>query len=196
MKSNFFLKLSVLLVVLSFVSTGAIVKAQTLSIKSSNITIAGTTNVHPYTTTSTKASGELTVSNNKATELNVNVPVKSIINGEKLMDKKTHETFNEPKNPIINFKMSAVKSITVNGADINVTVSGTLSMAGASKAVTLEAKGKEVKPGTYTFTGSIPVKMSDYKMKAPTAMLGVMKVGDQVTVNYNVTFEGPAVQFN
>jgi hypothetical protein len=38
--------------------------------------------------------------------------------------------------------------------------------------------------------------MSDYNMKAPTAMLGVMKVGDQVTVKYNVTFEGPVVQFN
>jgi hypothetical protein len=47
-----------------------------------------------------------------------------------------------------------------------------------------------------TFEGSLPLKMSDYNMKAPTAMLGVMKVGDQVTVKYNVTFEGPAVQFN
>lgn len=185
-----------MLIVFAFVSAGITINAQTLKIKSSTVTIAGTTNVHPYTTTSTQASGELIVSNNTVTALNVNVPVKSIINGEKLMDKKTHEAFNEPKNPTINFKMSEVKSVSVNGSDINLTVNGTLSMAGASKAVTLEAKGKEVKPGTYTFTGSLPVKMSNYKMKAPTAMLGVMKVGDQVTVNYNVTFEGPAVQFN
>jgi polyisoprenoid-binding protein YceI len=112
------------------------------------------------------------------------------------MDKKTHETFNEPKNPFINFKMSEVKSITTNGSEISVTIGGTLAMAGTSKTVTLEANGKEIKPGTYTFEGSLPLKMSDYNMKAPTAMLGVMKVGDQVTVKYNVTFEGPAVQFN
>ncbi len=33
--------------------------------------------------------------------------------------------------------------------------------------------------------------MSDYGMKAPTAMLGTMKTKDQVTVNYRVTFEEP-----
>ncbi|BBD45178.1 hypothetical protein SDC9_77353 [bioreactor metagenome] len=196
MKSNFLFKFPTVLIAFIFVLTGTTVKAQTLKIKSSTITISGTTNVHPYTTTSTQASGELTVSNNKATVLNVNVPVKSIINGEKLMDKKTHETFNEPKNPFINFKMSEVKSITTNGSDISVVIGGTLAMAGTSKTVTLEANGKEIKPGTYTFEGSLPLKMSDYNMKAPTAMLGVMKVGDQVTVKYNVTFEGPAVQFN
>jgi len=38
--------------------------------------------------------------------------------------------------------------------------------------------------------------MSEFNMKAPTAMLGAMKTKDQVTVNYKVTFEGPAVQFN
>ena len=196
MKSNFLFKFPTVLIAFIFVLTGTTVKAQTLKIKSSTITISGTTNVHPYTTTSIQASGELTVSNNKATVLNVNVSVKSIINGEKLMHKKTHETFNEPKNPFINFKMSEVKSITTNGSDISVVIGGTLAMAGTSKTVTLEANGKEIKPGTYTFEGSLPLKMSDYNMKAPTAMLGVMKVGDQVTVKYNVTFEGPAVQFN
>ena len=88
MKSNFLFKFPTVLIAFIFVLTGTTVKAQTLKIKSSTITISGTTNVHPYTTTSTQASGELTVSNNKATVLNVNVPVKSIINGEKLMDKK------------------------------------------------------------------------------------------------------------
>lgn len=196
MKSNFSHRFPVILMAFTFVLMGTMVKAQTLKVKSSTFTISGTTNIHPYETTSTQATGELSVSDNKATVLNINVPVKSIISGEKLMDKKTYETFNEPQNPTISFKMSEVKSITTNGSDINVTVGGTLAMGGTSKTVTLEAKGKEVKPGTYTFEGSLPIKMSDYKMKAPTAMLGVMKVGDQVTVRYNVTFEGSAVQFN
>ena len=33
-------------------------------------------------------------------------------------------------------------------------------------------------------------------MKPPTAMLGTMKTKDQVTVNYKVTFEGAAVDFD
>ncbi len=196
MKSNFFSKLSVMLVVFEFISAGTLVNAQTLKMKSSTFTISGTTNVHPYKSKSTQASGQMTVSGTSVTALTVEVPVKSIVSGEKLMDKKTYETFNEPKNPTITFKMTDVKSVTVNGDNINATVAGTLSMGGATKSVTLKVKGKEVKPGTYTFEGSLPVKMSDYKMKAPTAMLGAMKVGDGVTVDFKATFEGPAVKFN
>ena len=180
---------------LAVLSAGTIVNAQTLKIKSSTFTISGTTNVHPFKSKSTTATGQMTVADNKVTAMNIDVPVKSILSGEKLMDKKTYETFDDAKNPTISFKMTEVNSVQVNGSEITASVGGTLSMGGASKKVIVKANGKEVKPGTYTFTGSMPLKMSDYKMKAPTAMLGAMKVGDLVTVNYTVTFEGSAVSF-
>lgn len=195
MKTNFFSKLSVALLVFAFVSAGTIVNAQTLKLKSASFTISGTTNVHNFKSKSAQATGYLTVVDGKAKSMLVEVPVKSIVSGEKLMDKKTYETFNEPKNPTIKFNMTEVNSLQVNGSTINAFVTGTLSMGGASKRVALKANGKEVKPGVYTFEGSMPVKMSDYNMKAPTAMLGAMKVGDLVTINYTATFEGPAVDF-
>ena len=195
MKSNFLFRFSTMLMASALILSAATINAQTLKIKSSTITISGTTNVHPYTTTSTQASGELTVSNNQPTALSVTIPVKSIINGERLMDKKTHETFNEPKNPLISFTMSEVKSITTSDAGINVTVSGVLAMAGASKTVTLEAKGKEVKPGTYTFEE--PAHQNErLQNESPTAMMGVMKVATRLR-SLQRTFEGrPWVRLN
>ena len=92
--------------------------------------------------------------------------------------------------------MTELNSIQVNGENIAVTVTGNLSLKGATKKVTLKADGKEMSPGVYTFQGVLPVKMSDYGMKAPTAMLGTMKTKDQVTVNYKVTFEGASINFN
>jgi polyisoprenoid-binding protein YceI len=173
------------------------VNAQTLTIKSFTMTIEGETNVkHDYTTKVTQLSGKMTVADNQPQSLTVEIPVRSIISGERLMDKKTHETFNAPKNPIIHFNMTEVNSIQVNGGDIAVAVTGNLSMGGATKKVALKAAGKEVSPGVYNFEGALPLKMSDFNMKAPTAMLGTMKTKDQVTVNYNVTFEGAAVNFN
>jgi polyisoprenoid-binding protein YceI len=138
----------------------------------------------------------MTVADNRPQALTVEIPVRSLISGEKLMDKKTHEAFNEPKNPKILFQMTELNSIQVNGENIAVTVTGNLSLKGATKKVTLKADGKEMSPGVYTFQGVLPVKMSDYGMKAPTAMLGTMKTKDQVTVNYKVTFEGASINFN
>ena len=197
MKTNFLRKRTVSVLMFAFIMAGTLVNAQTLTIKSFTMTIEGETNVnHDYTTKVTQLSGKMTVGDNQPQSLTVEIPVRSIISGEKLMDKKTHETFNAPKNPMIHFNMTEVNSMQVNGGDIAVAVTGNLSMGGASKKVTLKAAGKEVSPGVYTFEGALPLKMSDFNMKAPTAMLGTMKTKDQVTVNYKVTFEGAAVNFN
>lgn len=185
------------LLLLMFIATGVMVQAQTLAIKSSVVTINGETNVnHDYKINATQVNGKMTVADNRPKTLTVEIPVRSLISGEKLMDKKTHEAFNEPKNPTIVFNMTELNSIQVNGDNIAVTVTGNLTLSGVTNKVTLKSDGKISNPGVYTFEGVLPVKMSDYGMKAPTAMLGTMKTKDQVMVNYKVTFEGATIDFN
>lgn len=197
MKTILFNRRTVSVFLFMFITAGVLVHSQTLSIKSSEVVINGETNVnHNFTIKATELSGKMTVADNRPQALTVEIPVRSLISGEKLMDKKTHEAFNEPKNPKILFQMTELNSIQVNGENIAVTVTGNLSLKGATKKVTLKADGKEMSPGVYTFQGALPVKMSDYGMKAPTAMLGTMKTKDQVTVNYKVTFEGASINFN
>lgn len=197
MKTILFNKRAVSALLFMFITAGVLVNAQTLDIKSSAVTVNGETNVkHDFTIKATEVKGKMTVADNLPKSLTVEIPVRSLISGEKQMDKKTHEAFNEPKNPTILFNMTELNSLQVNGDDIAVTVTGNLSLSGATKKVTLKADGKVTSPGVYTFQGSLPVKMSDYGMKAPTAMLGTMKTKDLVTVNYKVTFEGAAIDFN
>ena len=174
---------------------GINVQAQSLKLnqKTFSMTISGTTNVHNFDTKVTLASGELVINAKQPQSLIVEIPVKGIKSKEKLMDTKTYEAFNSDKNPTITFKSTEINSVKVDGSNINVTVTGNLTMAGVTKKVALTAVGKIVKPGVYEFSGSIPVKMTDYKMKQPTAMLGMMKVGDDIKLKYTVTFEGPAI---
>lgn len=197
MKTILFNRRIVSVILFMFISTAVLVKAQTLALKSSDITINGETNVkHDFTIKATQVNGKITVADNLPKTLTVEIPVSSLISGERLMDKKTHEAFDEPKNPTIKFNMTEVNSIQVNGENIAVTVTGDLTLRWATKKVTLKADGKVTSPGVYTFQGVLPIKMSDYGMKAPTAMMGTLKTKDQVTVNYNVTFEGNPIDFN
>ncbi len=170
-----------------------IASAQVLNLdkKSLKMTIAGTTNVHDFECKVTDASGKIVYKgDNEFSELIVNVPVESIKGKEKMMDRKTYETFNSKKNPNITFNMTKVSSLDVNGNNINIEVVGNLTMAGETRPVTLKAKGVNNSDGNYVFSGSLPIKMSTFGMKAPTAMLGVMKVGDEITLNYEATFTG------
>lgn len=182
---------------LMFIATGVMVQGQTLAIKSSVVTINGETNVnHDFKINATQVNGKMTIADNRPKTLTVEIPVRSLISGERLMDKKTHEAFNEQKNPTILFNMTELNSIQVNGENITVTVTGDLTLSGVTNKVTLKSDGKILNPGVYTFEGEVPVKMSDYGMKPPTAMLGTMKTKDQVMVDYKVTFEGAAIDFN
>ncbi|HLP05692.1 MAG TPA: YceI family protein [Paludibacter sp.] len=162
-----------------------------LNPKTFSMVISGTTNVHDFETKVTQMSGELVINGSKQVQsMVVNVPVRSIKSNEKLMDTKTYETFNDEKYPNITFRMVEVNSLQVNGNDVSVVVTGNLTMAGVTRKITLKPVGKNIKPGAYQFKGSVDLKMSDFKMKPPTAMLGMMKVGDGIKLKYDVTFEG------
>jgi len=174
---------------------GTNIQAQSLKLnpKTFSMTISGTTNVHNFDSKVTQASGELVISDKKAQSLVIEILVKGIKSNEGLMDKKTYEAFSADKNPTITFHSTEVNNLVVTDNDINVTVTGNMTIAGVTRKVTLTATGKIIKPGVYEFKGTIPVKLTDYKMKPPTAMLGIMKVGDDVKLKYTVTFEGPAI---
>ena len=166
--------------------------AQSLKInpRTSTMTIYGTTNVHDFKTKVEQMKGELVVSSSKKVQsLNIEIPVRSIKSGEKLMDNKTYEAFKDDKYPTISFQLIDVASLQITGDDINVIVNGNLTIAGVTKKISFKTTGKILKPGAYEFKGSIPLKMTDFKMKPPTAMLGVMKVGDAITLKYDINLE-------
>lgn len=166
--------------------------AQSLRIdpKSFNMSILGTTNVHNFETKVTQVSGEIVLGENKQVQsMVINIPVKSIKSKEKLMDSKTYEAFNADKNPYISFKLLDVSSLKINGEDISVVLSGNLTMAGVTRRVNLVSIGKVLKSGAYEFKGSVGLKMTDFKMSPPTAMMGMMKVGDAITLKYQARFE-------
>jgi len=185
-----------MLLFISFIFSAGYLQAQSLKInpKTSTMIIYGTTNVHDFKSKVTLIKGEVVVNGSKKIQsLNVEVPVRSIKSGEKGMDNKTYEAFNEGKLPTISFQLVEASSLQITGDDISVTVTGNLTMAGSTRKISFKTTGKNLKPGAYEFKGSIPLKMTDFKMKPPTAMLGVMKVGDAITLKFDINVEGAAI---
>jgi polyisoprenoid-binding protein YceI len=183
----------IVFIISSIISEGSNLKAESLKInaKTSSMIIFGTTNVHNFQSKVTQINGELVINSAKEVEkLVVDIPVRSIKSGEKLMDTKTYEAFLSDKNPNITFKMLNVSEMQILGDNISVGVTGNLTIAGVTRKVSLKSSGKVIKPGTYKFNGSLLLKMTDFKMIPPTAMMGLMKVGDAVTLKFDVTMEG------
>lgn len=88
------------------------------------------------------------------------------------------------ENPEITFTLASYQ-LAKQGDGQTVTIDGSLTLGGATRPVTLSAKASAVEGGLQV-VGSTPLKLSDFGLKAPSLMMGTMKVGDQVTVHYQL----------
>ena len=158
--------------------------------QNSTVSILGTSNVHDWEMKATKINSELTLSSSKQIiSLVVKIPVISIKSGKGIMDNKTYDAFDSKKNPNIVFQLIEVSAIKLTDKDTEITLTGNLSMAGETRKISFKTIGKITKTGDYQLKGSVPLKMTDFKMKPPTAMLGAMKTGDAVSVKFDVSYK-------
>ena len=191
LKSNFKIAIGIL-GCLVFLTMSAI-QAQTYKSvpKVSVIKINGTSSVHEWESTTDQISADLVLASGgkQIQSLVVKVPVKSIKSGKGLMDSKTYDAFESDKNPLITFQMTDVSSFKLTGKDVEAIVNGNITMAGITKKIAIKSTGKILADGSFQFKGAVPLKMSEFKMKSPTAMMGMLKTGDAVTINFDVTFK-------
>ncbi len=153
------------------------------------ITISGTSTLHDWESFVESPKGEYVFDEKTIKSLTINIPVTSIKSKqeEKLMDKKTYEALNSDKNPTILFQLTEPATPVINGSEAQVILTGNLTIAGITKKISIKSSGKKNSTGAYQFSGVVPLKMSDYKIKPPVAMLGLIKTGDAINIKFDVT---------
>lgn len=167
--------------------------AQTYTSKSYKLTIAGTSTMHDWTSTATQVTvqSDFEIENGVLEKINaatVTVGTKSIKSNKNsgLMDSRTHETLKAEKFPNITYSGVKVTNVQRSGSEATVTVTGNLTIAGVSKPTDLVLKTKVLTNGDVEVSGSRKVKMSDHGIKAPVFMMGALKVGDEVKLDFQV----------
>jgi polyisoprenoid-binding protein YceI len=164
--------------------------AQPFTTKINKATVSGTSSLHDWESTIEKieCSGTFTLANNTLADIKgivVKIPVTSLKSTKgKTMDNKTYEAFNHEKNPTIIFTLNNKK---VNAAASTLEAEGTLLMAGVTKAINVTLTYKVLPNGSLQIIGSKKLTMTDFKMEPPKAMMGTIKVGDEVTVYFDLT---------
>ena len=188
--------LSVALAIASLISS-IYVNAQSNGVRSSDIKVVGTSNLHDWKmkaqSTSVSAKFDLKPGTNQLADisaLSFSMPVKGLKSDENLMDTRAYSTLKADKHEKIVFNMSSAVITPQANNQYLVKATGNLTISGVTKPVTLVANGVVNADKTITITGAQKIKMSEFGVKPPTFMLGALKVGDQVTVEYNLKFNG------
>ncbi len=155
---------------------------------SSDMTVLGTSTLHDWESDVEVISGtaSLTTEGNQLQELqelNIIITVNSIKSGKSGMDKNTYNALKEKDFPKITYQLQSVENIT----DTDVRTVGELTIAGSSNSKELITQ-YVVNGDAISFNGAITFNMSEFNIDPPTALMGTIKTGDEVTISYDVIF--------
>ncbi|MBN1789847.1 MAG: YceI family protein [Bacteroidales bacterium] len=112
----------------------------------------------------------------------------SITSDNSIMTRKTHNALQVEKYPEIVFKLVSVDHLTSKNGSFSGTLVGDIILAGVTKRIQLTFAGTHA-GNKITIKGSKELNMNDFKIKPPTAMMGTLKTGEQITVSFQLNFQ-------
>lgn len=157
----------------------------------SSIIIKGTSTLHDWESIVEKTDAQLkmsTLSDTDIETLNIEIEVLSIKSGKRIMDKLTYKALKVKEHPTITFIFKKGEILSENTDFIEINLNGDLTIAGVTKNVSVTTKMNR-KGKVVTLKGSHKLKMTDFGISPPKALLGTIKTGDEITIEFNLTFE-------
>lgn len=160
---------------------------ETLSLsKESKIWIEGTSTMKSFSCTATRIDVSVSAEpgaapNDLVESATLVVPVAALDCRNATMNDHMRKALKAASNPRISWKLNSYR---VEGTAV--VMNGLLTIAGTEKPIELRATGAADPDGTIRVKGSTKFKMSEYGVKPPSLMLGTMKVGDPITVSFDL----------
>jgi polyisoprenoid-binding protein YceI len=171
----------------------------------SKLWIEGTSNLHGWSCKAEKldaaveldaaAAAQVSVAAPKALKrVDVKVPVRSLKCGHGAMDDNLYKALQADANPDISYILATFEAANGDTKDtFTLKTVGTLTIAGKENKLTMDVVATRLSDGTVKATGMVPIKMTDFGIKPPTAIFGRLKTGDEVKVNFELTVGAKAI---
>src|SRR4051812_33801330 len=120
-------------------------------------------------------------------KVQVKVPVRNLKCGHGGMDNNLYKALKADDSPEISYILATFD--VVPGAmndSFTVKTVGALKIAGAEKTVDMDVTASRLADGSIRAEGSLPLLMTDFGVKPPTAMLGTLRTSNKVIVKFSL----------
>ena len=185
-------------------STGA--ERYEADLAAGRVTIEGTSTLHDWHAEGRHVEGYVLVQEHEIASLwtnnnpslhelaptvRVEIPVASLTSGKRGLDEKMHEALKADTHSLITYRLGSAKIITrqttqVDDADGSLTIDtkGVLTVAGVEREVDIPMQVKRVPKDRLEVSGEASLRMTEFGIDPPRAMLGAIRAGDEVHVHW------------
>ena len=159
------------------------------------VSIHGTFSIHSWVETVQKVSGDLVGIVNAdgsaaIQSIRMVMEVRSIKSDMgSVMDNKTFKALNADPDPVITFLITTPFVIRRLAAGDTVSLQGHLTLAGVTHPVIMRVLSFRASQGTLSIEGVQNIKMSEFGVKPPSALFGVMRASPNITINFKTDFK-------
>ena len=169
-----------------------------LALGSAKLTLAGTSNIHAYTATTTDiratrvqlgtvpAGADLldsALTPGVVEAFEVTIPAKSLASTKEGLDKNMHAALKVAEFPDITFKL--VRFETRPAPATGMRAIGVLRVAGVDRQVAIDLTTERKGPALLV-KGTLALLMTDWGITPPKAMMGMLKTDPKVTITFDV----------
>src|ERR1700751_814340 len=190
------MKLSAIFLLGTLLLTVNLLQAQnTYSLSTYAVTIDGTSNLHSWNEKVEQVSGKGLINWNAGKgftlqSFNIVMEVNSIKSDEgATMNNKTYKALKSDQYPQISFSLlEPVAAIPLLANGYSTAAKGKITIAGVTKSVNMPIKISEDVNKKISIEGIQVVKMTDYGVDPPTALFGMLKTGDAITISFKTVF--------
>lgn len=175
---------------LTFAVTSVFAQSQELKVDNNAMFwVDGTSTLHDWTVESNKATGIIKITDNTIESVWVQVAASSLESGKSGMDRRMYEALDTRRNNQIRFEST---SIRLNDDNLGGVAVGRLTIAGQTRdhevPFTISNEG-----GSWKFSGETTLQMTGFSIDPPTAVMGTIRTGDDVTVRFEIRTERPQI---
>lgn len=120
-------------------------------------------------------------------KVTVKVPVRSLKCGHGGMDNNLYKALKADDTPEISYILATFNVVEGAKADsFTVKAVGALTIAGTEKSVDMDVNAARLPDGGVKADGELPLLMTDFGVKPPTALLGTLRTDNKVTVKFSL----------
>ncbi|HWH50216.1 MAG TPA: YceI family protein [Gemmatimonadaceae bacterium] len=171
----------------------------------SKLWIDGTSNLHDWSCKADKIEANVDLDKAAAAQLDaappkalkrveVKVAVKALKCGHGAMDNNLYKALNADATPDVTYILATFDAAPGATSDtFTLKTVGSLNIAGKENQLSMDVVATRMPDGTVIAKGSVPIKMTDYGIKPPTALFGRLKTGDDVKVNFELSIGAKAI---
>jgi len=171
---------------------------------SSRVTVEGTSTLHNWKVEGQSVEGYLSIDEQElaalwmrsgppphalAATVRVDIPVTSLTSSKRGMDETMYEALKVTTHPMITYDLKSAKipmrqAAQAGDAVLTIETTGVLMVAGVERTVNIPMHLRRLSENRLEVSGEASLRMTEFGIDPPRAMLGTLRTGDTVHVHW------------